>query len=104
MNLNLLHEKLIGAARLDTPSERVPYAFEQRILARIRQEPRWDGLTLWVRALWRAAIPCAAAMLGLAVWTAYTPVPHVPNETADLDTQLETTLMASVSIENELAW
>ena len=36
MNINLLQEKLIRAARHHPPSEHVPYAFEQRIMARLR--------------------------------------------------------------------
>ena len=102
--LNLLHEKLIRAARSHPPSDRVPYAFEQRILARLKAEPVRDVLALWVRALWRAAIPCVAVMLLFAAWaTAPTP-PAAAHETADLGVELESTLMASVSLDNDLPW
>ncbi len=104
MNINRLQDKLMHAARRDTPSDRVPYAFEQRILARIRSEPAWDPMRLWVCALWRAAIPCVLATLALAAWAVFAPGPSVSTDVADLDAQLETTLMASVSIDNELAW
>lgn len=65
MNLAKLQEKLLAAARLDRPAEAVPYAFEQRImarLARVAQESA-DLWTVWSRLLWRAAAPC----LGLTV-------------------------------------
>jgi hypothetical protein len=104
MNTKLLHEKLIGAARMDRPSDRVPYAFEQRIMALIRTQPVSDRLVLWVHALWRAAIPCVALTLLLALWGAGTPAQTTTAETADLGTELETTLMASVTLETDLAW
>jgi hypothetical protein len=104
MNLNLLQEKLMHAARLKSPPGGVPYAFEQRILARIRSEPMVDGLTLWGRALWRAALSCVVAMLVLAGWAFYTPNPAPASDTLDLAVQLETELMASVSIEGDLTW
>ena len=106
MNINLLQEKLIRAARRHPPSEHVPYAFEQRIMARLRSAgPALDRLTLWTRALWRAAIPCVVVTLLIIVWPGLSPDTSAPAvETADLGTSLESTLMASVSIENDLAW
>jgi len=104
MNINLLHEKLIRAARANPPSDHVPYAFEQRILARIRTARVVDRFTLWANALWRAAIPCVAVTLLISVWTMGSPEQTTATETADLGSQLETTLMASVSVDNNLAW
>lgn len=74
MNLAKLQEKLLAAARLDRPSEQVPYAFEQRIMARIRHlaQESADFWTAWARMLWRAATPClglTVALMGLAVFT-----------------------------------
>lgn len=104
MNINVLHEKLIRAARTVRPSDQVPYAFEKRIMARIQGEPLLDSLALWARALWRGAIPCIALTLLLSVWAIRTPEPTAPPETADLGSELESTLMASISIENDLLW
>lgn len=104
MNINLLHQKLIRAAKSEQLSNRVPYAFEQRIMARIQSEPVLDVLTLWTRALWRAAIPCMAVALLFSVWAIQTPDQALPTETADLGSELETTLMASVSLDNDFSW
>lgn len=110
MNINLLHEKLIRAARSNPPSDHVPYAFEKRVLALIRTEPIIDTLAVWTRALWRASIPCVAVMLLFTVWAIRTPEsttsPDLVNLSvdADLGDDLETTLMASVSLDNDLPW
>ena len=67
MNLDELHKKLIGAARHSPPRTDVPYAFEQRILARLRQaRPAIDPWMAWGQGLWRASVPCIA-VLGLVV-------------------------------------
>lgn len=105
MNINLLHEKLIRAAKQMPISEDVPFAFEKRILARVRAEQMVDGLTLWAKALWRAAIPCTVLMIVLGFLTVQAPAPS--SETAqaeDLSAELETTLMASVSLDNNFDW
>lgn len=104
MNINSLHEKLIRAARSERPSDRVPYAFEKRIMARIKPEPMLDVLTLWARALWRATIPCVAVALLFCVWATHTPEQSTATQTVDLGSELETTLMASVSLDNDLSW
>jgi hypothetical protein len=106
MNINLLQEKLLAAARVTPPSDRVPYAFEKRVLAHLVGRPVIDPLTLWVAALWRAALPCLAIMLLLFGWAAANPKPGeaAPAPAADLGSDLETTLLASVSFDNELSW
>ena len=53
MNLDELQKKLTTAARLQTPDDRVPYAFEKRIMAFIEVRAvadRWAG---WSRGLLR---------------------------------------------------
>ena len=64
-----------------------------------------DSVTLWARALWKAAIPCTLITLALGAITTSLPVssPGVA-QTADLSTDLETTLMASVSLDNDFDW
>jgi hypothetical protein len=71
MNIDELQRKLLVAARLSSPSDAVPYAFERRIMARIAGKPAVDLLALWNRALWQAAAPCIAVMLLLGVWTLF---------------------------------
>jgi hypothetical protein len=93
MNLAELERKLIAAARANPPSDRVPYAFEKRILARLSARPLADGWELWGRALWRAAAPCVAIMLLLGAWSLFAPG-NAP--TNDLSQELEQTLLAAV--------
>ncbi|HAM71890.1 MAG TPA: hypothetical protein DCM86_09630 [Verrucomicrobiales bacterium] len=70
MNLEQLHKKLIGAARLQPPDTGVPYAFEQRILARLRRSPVVaDPWFEWARSLWRASVPCIAVLVLMAGWS-----------------------------------
>jgi hypothetical protein len=55
MNLEELQRKLLEAARRQPPSDQVPYAFEQRVMAHLRAVPVVDPLSLWAAGLWRAA-------------------------------------------------
>ena len=93
MNLADLERKLIAAARANPPSDRVPYAFEKRILARLAARPIADGWELWGRALLRAAAPCVAIMLLLGAWSFFASG-NVPAN--DLSQDLEQTLLAAV--------
>ena len=94
MNLAELERKLMAAARANPPSDRVPYAFEKRIMARLAARPLADGWELWGRALWRAAGPCVAIMLLLGAWSFFTPQAGTPS--TDLSQALEQTLLAAV--------
>jgi len=100
MNLTQLERKLIAVARANPPSERVPYAFEKRILARLPAQPMLDRWELWGRALWRAAAPCFVIMLLLGTWSLFAPPPNTP--TNDLSQQLEQTLLAAVDQEQPI--
>ena len=71
MKIPELQSKIIAAARALPPSDRVPYAFEKRIMAQLAAGPIPDGWSLWGYALWRAAAPCVAVMLLLGGWTFY---------------------------------
>jgi hypothetical protein len=93
MNLTELERKLIAAARTHPPSDRVPYAFGKRILARLAARPLADGWELWGRALWRAAAPCVAIALLLGAWSFIAQGSAPAN---DLSQDLEQTLLASV--------
>ncbi len=63
MNLTQLQRKLIAVARANPPDDRVPYAFERRLLARLTGLPPADQWTVWARMLWRAAAPCLGVMI-----------------------------------------
>jgi hypothetical protein len=69
MNLTALERKLIAVARASAPDERVPYAFEKRIMARLAGVAPLDLAGLWGRALWRGAVPCVALALLLCAWS-----------------------------------
>jgi hypothetical protein len=104
MNLNQLNDKLIAAARADRPSDRVPYAFEKRIMALIAGRPVPDALALWSQALWRAAAAALGVVLLVTVSslflttesTAENNLATVAPATTDLAQDFEKTLLASV--------
>jgi hypothetical protein len=93
MNLDELENKLFASARLNPPSERVPYAFEKRIMRLIASHPALDHWALWSRALWRAGAPCGAIMLLLSMWS-FVAAPSAP-ATSDLSQEIEKTLWAA---------
>lgn len=99
MNQNELQRKLIAAAQAQPPGDAVPYAFEQRIMARLRALAVPDPLTLWNRALWRAAVSCLGVVLLVAVGSFFLPGASTATANAatpELSQQLETTLLANV--------
>lgn len=69
MNLAELQKKLLGAARSNPPSDKVPYAFEKRIMARLASPPAEDVGVFWARALWRGAAACVAVSILSGVWS-----------------------------------
>ncbi len=68
MKLEGLRQKLVRAARQQTMSEQVPYAFEQRILHAIRSAPPRDPFLAWVAGLWRAAFCALAIAAATGTW------------------------------------
>ena len=93
MNVNELQKKLIAAARANKPDDRVPYAFEKRIMALIPAVPQTNAAALWVRGLWQAALSCAAVAMVCGAWSFFNPAAGSGD---DLSQNLETTLLASV--------
>src|SRR5947209_3399296 len=104
MNLSELERKLIGAAKANPPSDRVPYAFEKRIMARLTTRPVLDAWALWSSALWRAAAPCVAIMIMLGAWSLMVPASSAPAN--DLSQEFENTVLAAVdqAQSTELTW
>ena len=101
MNTADLGKKLLAAARTNPAAERVPYAFEKRILARLSPMTRIDSWTQWSGALWRAVAPCAAIMLLSVAWF-YFEI-DADNTPVALDLALEHTLLAATDTTGE-AW
>ena len=108
MNLDSLRDKLLAAARANPPSDQVPYAFEKRILARLREQPAPDLGALWTRMLWRAAAPCVALTLTIGVWSYMgvnaTSVPTESGEVAEFSPDFEQTMLAVVEEQAEEFW
>ena len=99
MNLDKLQQKLLHAARLHTPSDAVPYAFEKRIMARLSDANLADTRGSWIRALWGAAA-CSAAIAMLAGVLTLVPLGG-KNKSGDLEQEFETTVMAMVDEASE---
>lgn len=93
MNIAELQKNLMAAARAKAPDDRVPYAFEKRIMALIGAGVPTDGVAVWVRGLWQAAVSCAVIALLCGAWAFFNPA---SNAGEDLSQNFETTLMASV--------
>jgi hypothetical protein len=94
MNLTGLERKLLAAARSKAPSDSVPYAFQTRVMARLRSVPVPDGWALWGSALWRASVPCLAIMLLLSAWSFFASPTPAPG---DLSQEFESTVLAAAN-------
>jgi hypothetical protein len=102
MNTDKLERKLLAAARVNAPSDSVPYAFEKRITARLGPVPAFDVWADWSRALWKAAAPCVAVAIVLGVWASFRPESSAGG--TDLSQELENTLLVSVTQDGNNAW
>lgn len=98
MKLEILHNKLIATARAHPHSDRVPYAFEKRIMAHLASGPRVDLLGDWSAALWRAAVTCLAITLLTGAWSFYSSHRSVAG---DFSQQFETAVFASAGSGDE---
>jgi hypothetical protein len=101
MKLVDLEKKLIAVARANPPSDRVPLAFEKRIMALIKGRPVQDAWAVWARALWYAAAPCVAVMLLFSGWAFVESAKTNQTPTVDLAQQLDNTLLAAVDQNND---
>jgi hypothetical protein len=83
MRHDALEQKLMEAARSHPPTAQVPYAFEQRILARIKELRRSDPMAVWGRLFWRAAFSSLLITLLASAWAASNPPLSTPGALAD---------------------
>ena len=94
MNLTELQRKLLDAARSHTPSDSVPYAFQTRVMARLRGVAAPDGWALWAGALWRATVPCVAIVVLMGAWAFFaSPTPAQ----GDFSQDFENTVLAAAN-------
>jgi hypothetical protein len=98
MNVDDLQTKLISIAQGVTPSSEVPYGFERRVMAQIKGMAVPDYWAVWARALWRAAGPCVAVALVLAILSFFSG-PSNTAASSDLSQDLENTLLAGANLD-----
>jgi hypothetical protein len=68
--IDTILDEMLAKTREMPANDRVPYAFEKRIMAHIKEtpEPATNPWELWGHSLWRAVVPCLAVMVLVAVW------------------------------------
>ena len=93
MNLAELKKKLTAAARRQPADDRVPYAFEKRIMTLIAERAESARQTFWARGLWRAAFSCIALAVLCGAISLF--APEVSDGGNDLSQDFENTLLAS---------
>jgi hypothetical protein len=95
MNLNHLQNRLIQAARKNSPRNAAPYAFERRIMNRLASHRPQTALDWWSVSLWRGAVACLAVTMLCGVWSyASHKQPSLP--TGDFSQELSSTVFASM--------
>ena len=78
-------DALFARARLPRPdTSAAEYAFETRLMARLREERRPDPESIWAAVSWRLAPIFAACVIGLAIW--HSQVVDAANEAASVAT------------------
>ena len=87
---------IIKLARTFPSDERVPYAFEKRIMAQLRGTPVADLWTNWSGTMWRAAFSClvVSALVGAAVTFSD------PSRAELFASDLERTVLAPVDVDD----
>lgn len=93
METDQLYRKLIAAAKSKPEDDRVPYAFEKRIMANL---PSRANSIDWVRGMWRAAISCSVFASLLFVFVTIYPPLTSSDETLS-SSQLEEALQVDVA-------
>lgn len=104
MKLEELQNRLLGLARKNPPGDRVPYAFEKRIMSRLASAGTPNSWALWHGPMWRAAVSCMAITFLCGVWFV------ASNRSAAADTQesvsqaFEAAVFSPPSQQAEDAW
>ena len=88
--------QITNAARCLVEDQRVPYAFEQRIMAHLRSAKVADLWSAWSGTMWRAAFSCLliSALTGAAVMVAD------PSRAELFASDLERTVLAPVDVDD----
>jgi anti-sigma-K factor RskA len=94
MNMVELQKKLTAASRAQAPDERVPYAFEKRVVALIQARAGVDRWAFWAQGLWRAAVMCVAVAI-VAGAMLYFMDSSTPGKGGDLSQEFVNTLLAT---------
>ena len=95
MKTHLLN-RFNNLARSLTPDDRVPYAFENRIMAHLRNSKVADVWTVWSGTMWRAAFSC----LLICVLTGVAVTFSEATSTELLASDLERTVLAPVDLDD----
>jgi hypothetical protein len=98
MNLDHLQNKVIAAARTMRADERVPYAFEKRVMTRLAQASHVDVLADWSTALWRAAVSCVAVVVLSGAWFTWSSA----QSDTDFSSELEIAVVANAGSAEEI--
>lgn len=64
-----LEKKLLSVARAEPVDDRVPYAFEKRIMARLAAAKPLDLWAIWSQSLWKAALACVVLSVLVSIWS-----------------------------------
>jgi len=99
MNVDDIQRHVIAAARANPPSDRVPYGFERRVMNRVLGVKAADAWAHWAAALWRAAAPCVAVALLLAVWSMLDGSGNGSGTSSDVSQQFENMVLAGATID-----
>jgi hypothetical protein len=102
MNLAELERKLIAAARTKVTDDRVPFAFEKRVMTRLQSPAGTDELAWWGRALWFGASACAAVTLAVSAWN-FSPDAGDSEQASSFSQGVEQSLFASAD-DPENSW
>ena len=95
MKTSLLN-RFTKIAQAQTPDERVPYAFEKRIMAHLRNSKAADIWTIWSGAMWRAAFSCLLICFLTGVAISYSDASSAELFASDL----ERTVLAPVDVDD----
>ena len=102
MNLETLQTRLISAAKANPPSSNVPYCFEKRVMAHLRNQSPVNIWALWAQPLWRAALSCIAITMLCGIWSMAN---LSTSDSSDLSQDLESAVYAGLNQHvEEAAW